>query len=162
MHVRFIPAMALLAGALALVGCGGGNGVAPSSKEEMKTGTETETETEPKALTETLPTGGSVGYSTVPRKISVASDGTPKKVGNVYFTCSGDEACVINIPAGADRYRSPIPAERSPHRLPIPMRPSLRRSPLNRTAIPGCRTRTLSLELLQVMTVVSHSRQIRD
>jgi len=31
MHMRFIPAMALLAGALALAGCGGGSGVTPGS-----------------------------------------------------------------------------------------------------------------------------------
>jgi len=105
-HVKYLPHVLLLAGGLALVGCGG------SSDPEEEPGATNPGATAPSASgtkTLALPAGETIGNGSganIVQTITVAS-GDTRQIGTSvtsgsasYFTCTGDP-CVISIPAGA-------------------------------------------------------------
>ena len=105
-HVKYLPHILLLAGGLALAGCGG------SSDPEEEPGATNPGATAPSASgakTLTLPAGETIGNGSganIVQTITVAS-GDTRQIGTSvtsgsasYFTCTGDP-CVITIPAGA-------------------------------------------------------------
>ncbi len=99
-HVKYLPHVLLLAGGLALAGCGG------SSDPEEEPGATNPGATAPSASgakTLALPAGETISNTSggnVAQTITVAS-GDTRQIGTTsYFTCTGDP-CVISIPAGA-------------------------------------------------------------
>jgi len=104
MHMRFIPAAALLAGALALAGCGGGSGVTPGSSDnddDTPPSPSTTLPPKPTALTGTgLTNGTGEAYTIRIVKKPDGSNGTYPTPNGGTITCPSDE-CVITV--GAQR-----------------------------------------------------------
>ena len=105
MDKRFIP-VATLVGALALAGCGGGSDTpAAATVPPMPEGMEDKPETSGADTTAaggaTVELGARITNATSQdRRIRIPATGEEVLVSGNYFTCTGDEACVITIPAG--------------------------------------------------------------
>ncbi len=99
---KLMPSAVMVAGALALAGCGGGSSTTPAATTPQVTPTPPTPPTPPAS-----PASATVGLDgkrlaagSVDRVIKIPATGAETKIEDVYFTCTGTEACVITIPAG--------------------------------------------------------------
>ena len=104
MDKRFIP-VAMLAGALALAGCGGGDdSMEDTSMDDMTMDDDTTMDEEEESTGGTAKLPGNNRIITGQAGLTFTIQpglANSEKVLDVWYTCTGSEACVVTVPAGS-------------------------------------------------------------